>query len=199
VDESLIVAAAGLRSRYAEPHRSYHNQAHVDTVLTVVDDLAEREKLTDEDRAVVRLAAWFHDAVYDPRATDNEQRSADLVREVLPAAGLDPNTTDEVTRLVMVTAEHVVAPGDVRAAVLCDSDLSVLGAQPESYDAYARQVREEYAHVPETVFAYGRSAVLTRLLAAGSLFTTTTAHDRWETQARANLARERAGWLSLRR
>ena len=190
MDESQIVAAAALRPRYAEPHRSYHNQAHVDAVLIVADDLARRENLTDEDQAIVRLAAWFHDAVYDPRATDNERRSAELARAALSGDEVTAGVADEVARLVIVTAEHAVDPGDVRAAVLCDADLSILASGPDRYADYVRGVREEYAFVDDAAFRQGRAAVLRRLLAREHLFATSYGREQWEHVAREQVADE---------
>ena len=83
MDELAIVRQPLLRTRYAEPHRSYHNLAHVEAVLAAVDQLAAAEQLDDDDWSVVRLGAWFHDAVYDPRATDNEELSAQLAHATL--------------------------------------------------------------------------------------------------------------------
>ena len=190
MDESQIVAAAALRSRYAEPHRSYHNQTHVDAVLIVVDDLARREKLNDEEKTIVRLAAWFHDAVYDPRATDNERRSAELARAALSGDEVTAGVADEVARLVIVTAEHAVEPGDVRAAVLCDADLSILASGADRYADYVRGVREEYAFVDDAAFRQGRAAVLRRLLGREHLFATSYGQEQWEHMAREQVADE---------
>ncbi len=190
MDESAIVAAAGLRARYAEPHRRYHDQKHVDTVLEAVDELAAAEQLADDDRAIVRLAAWFHDAVYDPTASDNEQRSADLALTVLRADGDTAGVAEEVARLVTVTADHAVDPGDVRAAVLCDADLSILASDADRYAAYARGVREEYAFIDDAAFRRGRAAVLHRLLDREHLFSTSHGRGHWEQEARRQVARE---------
>jgi predicted metal-dependent HD superfamily phosphohydrolase len=190
VDESAIVAAAGLRTRYAEPHRRYHDQHHVDCVLAAVDELAAAERIADDDRAVVRLAAWFHDAVYDPTAADNEQRSADLALTVLRADGTSAGIADEVARLVSVTTDHAVDPGDVRAAVLCDADLSILACNADRYAAYIRGVREEYAFVDDARFRHGRAAVLRRLLSREHLYATSYGREHWERLAREQVARE---------
>jgi len=171
----------GLLQRYAEPHRHYHDQRHLREVLDAVDRLAHHA----DDLAAVRLAAWFHDAVYDPRACDNEERSAALAQSALP-----PPLADEVARLVRLTAEHSPQPGDRDGAVLCDADLAILGADEQRYDEYASDVRREYDHVADDAFRTGRTAVLARLLARDRLYSTATAYDLWEDRARANLRRE---------
>lgn len=174
----------GLLRRYAEPHRHYHDQRHLREVLDAVNRLAGHA----DDIDAVRLAAWFHDAVYDPRAGDNEERSAALAQ-----AMLDAPLANEVARLVRLTADHAPAPGDSNGGVLCDADLAILGATPERYDEYAAGVRAEYAQVRDDAFRAGRAAVLTRLLIRPRVYTTATGYALWEQTARSNLRREISG------
>ena len=87
------------------------------------------------DREAVELAAWFHDAIYEIGRDDNEDRSAELARELLASSPI----RDEVARLVLVTKTHKVADDDVNGAVLCDADLSVLGSDALSGTGPTRQ------------------------------------------------------------
>lgn len=182
----LAGAGADLLSRYAAPGRAYHDLRHLDEVLRNVDELAA----VAQDADAVRLAAWFHDAVYDPAAQDNEERSAHLAETVLTGLRVDATRVAEVARLVRVTATHEVAEVDSDAAVLCDADLAILAAGPGRYEQYAAAVRQEYAHVSDADFASGRAAVLRALLAHESLFCTTAARVQWEGTARANVTAE---------
>jgi len=178
-----------LVARYAEPHRSYHTLRHLEAVLDLVDEFAEEA----DDPDVVRLAAWFHDAVYDPQRDDNEERSAVLAERMLTDTSLAPERVAEVAALVRMTRTH--EPQDANGRVLCDADLAVLGADAETYAAYTRAVREEYSFVPDEYFDAGRAAVLEQLLALPSLFHTPAGRARFEENARANLRAE----LSARR
>ncbi|UYM06734.1 HD domain-containing protein [Solicola gregarius] len=175
---------AGLERRWSEPHRHHHDRTHLADVLAALDELAAGGEPFDAE--VVRTAAWFHDAVYDPRADDNEERSAELALELLPS---DENPS-EVARLVRITRTHAADAGDSNAAALCDADLSVLASDRERYDRYADNVRREYAHVPDADFHAGRAAILVGFLERAALFTTATGRARWESPARANLDRE---------
>ncbi len=192
-------AGADLLARYAEPHRRYHDVRHLRDVLAIVDEL-ETEAA---DPVAVRLAAWFHDAVYvvehnahepaaheSAAAVSNEEASARLAETVLGALGLDPARIREAARLVRLTQSHHPEPADRDAAVLCDADLAILGAAPERYLRYTHEVRAEYAAVPEDAFRRGRAEILRSLLNAPTLFHTTVARARYEEQARANLATE---------
>jgi len=181
-------AGAELLGRYAERHRRYHDLAHLDDVLRHVDELASHAR----DAPVVRLAVWFHDAVYDPRAADNEERSARLAETSLSALRVEDRVVAEVARLVRVTAAHEPEPGDADAAVLCDADLAILASGAERYQRYAGAIRAEFAHLADADFARGRSAVLRALLARDPLFATTLGRADWEDEARANVAAELA-------
>ncbi|MEY9213196.1 metal-dependent phosphohydrolase [Thermobifida halotolerans] len=177
---------AELLARWAEPHRRYHTLDHLWAVLAAVDRLAD----TAHDIVSVRYAAWFHDAVYRGEPGADEENSAQLAELLLPSCGLSTDRVAEVARLVRVTADHAPAPGDVDAEVLCDADLAILAADAEDYAAYARAVRQEYAHVADADFARGRTAVLRELLAAPRLYRTREGHEWWEERARANLEAE---------
>ena len=184
-------AGAELLSRYAEMHRHYHDLAHLDDVLRRVEELAEHTR----DVGVVRLAAWFHDAVYDPTASDNEESSARLAETTLSELRVEDGIVAEIARLVRGTADHAPAPGDLDAAVLCDADLAILASGHERYQVYVEAVRAEYGHVDDRAFADGRAAVLHKLLARDPMFSTPTGRDRWEAAARANIAAELARLL----
>jgi len=178
-----------LRRAYDEPHRRYHDRRHLAEVLDAVTAIVAETPGVDRD--LVLLAAWFHDAVYDTAAGDNEERSARLAEQELAALLPGPEVA-AVARLVRMTADHRPAPGDMEAAVLSDADLGVLAAGPQRYDEYTRAVRQEYAHVPAPDFRRGRARVLRSLLDTPALFRTAYARDRWEGAARANVERELA-------
>lgn len=175
-----------LDARYGEPHRRYHTRAHLIAVLDLVDELAGHAAAPE----IVRLAAWFHDAVYDPERADNEERSARLAARMLADTDLAPEAVAQVVRLVELTATHAPASGDRDGQVLCDADLAILGAEPGAYAAYAAAVREEYAFVPEEFFRAGRAEVLRGILAQPALFHTPEARDRFEERARHNISTE---------
>ncbi|MEV6955796.1 hypothetical protein [Streptomyces sp. NPDC051183] len=175
-----------LLTAWAEPQRKYHTTAHLADVLARIDVLAGHAA----DPAAVELAAWFHDAVYRPDRSENEERSAALAERALPELGVDAARTAEVARLVRLTVTHDPAPGDTDGEVLCDADLAVLAGAPDAYAAYVAAVRAEYGFVPDEAFCAGRAAVLRQLLALPRLFRTPYGAAHWEAPARANLAAE---------
>lgn len=177
-----------LRRAYDAPQRRYHDTRHLTEVLGRLELLLSQPEAATVDREAVLLAAWFHDAVYDA-GPDDEERSAALAEELLTGADLPAPLVAEVARLVRVTADHRPAPGDLAGRVLCDADLAILGADPARYAKYARDVRQEYAHLDDEAFRAGRAQVL-RALLDGPMFHTRLARERWEDAARANVTRE---------
>ncbi|MFI5868169.1 hypothetical protein [Streptomyces sp. NPDC051546] len=182
-----------LLTAWAEPQRKYHTTAHLADVLARVDVLMQHPQEGTPDRPAVDLAAWFHDAVYRPDRSENEERSAALAERALPELGIDGARTAEVARLVRLTITHDPAPGDANGELLCDADLGVLAGTPEEYAAYAAAVRAEYGFVPDEAFRAGRTAVLRQLLELPRLFRTAYGAAHWEAPARTNLAAELAG------
>jgi predicted metal-dependent HD superfamily phosphohydrolase len=175
-----------LLARWSEPHRRYHTLSHLARMLDVIDAHAD---LAD-DADAVRLAAWFHDAVYEVFATDNESRSAALALSALDGLGFPPARRAEVARLVRLTAGHDVAEGDRNGGLLADADLAILASEKSHYVRYAEAVRAEYAAVPDEVFRPGRAAILRKLADLPDLFRVVPARAEWSARARANLEAE---------
>ncbi|GAA2317955.1 hypothetical protein GCM10010234_75110 [Streptomyces hawaiiensis] len=178
--------ADALLTRWQEPQRRYHTVEHLTAVLDRVDEL---ERYAD-DPDVVRLAAWFHDAVYLPDRSENEERSARLAERALAEAGVPDAKTAEVARLVRLTVTHDPADDDPDGQVLCDADLAILASPPSVYAAYTTAVREEYHFVPSDAFREGRAAILRQLLDLPRLFRTPHGAAEWEATARYNLTAE---------
>jgi len=177
-----------LLERWGDDSRKYHSRTHLLAVLEALDILTEPAL----PARTVTLAAWFHDAVYEGVAGQDEEESALLAEDRLTAARLAPDDVAEVARLVRLTAEHNPKPGDHAGALLCDADLSVLGGDEQSYARYLGAVREDYAHVSDDDFAKGRAAVVRHLLSLDPLFHGERAKALWLDAARRNLTAELA-------
>ena len=162
----------------------YHDRLHLTEVLDRLDELAAAGARFDD--TTTRLAAWFHDAVYDG-AADDEERSAQWAEQALPAT-----YADEVARLVRMTVHHRPDDDDPAGCALSDADLAILAAPAQRYAAYAAGVRADFAHVGDADFRAGRAAVLRDLASQPHLFRTEHGRTLWERAARANLERELA-------
>jgi predicted metal-dependent HD superfamily phosphohydrolase len=170
-----------LMARYAEPARHYHTVQHLGECFAVWDTVRELAARPGE----CELALWYHDAVYDPFASDNEARSADLAAAAL---GGDDALTTNVRTMILATRHDASAPsGD--ASLVVDVDLAILGAAPQRFEEYERQVREEYSWVPGPMFRSKRRQILAGFLARDVIYQTPQLRERFEAKARVNLAR----------
>ncbi|AGZ46424.1 hypothetical protein AFR_40850 [Actinoplanes friuliensis DSM 7358] len=187
-DADLAAAGEYLLARWSEPQRQYHTVAHLTAVLDVIDEFATLAPGADR----VRLAAWLHDAVYDPRALGdtNERDSAEFAEGLLTTLGAPDEVAAEVARLVGLTAGHATNDDDPDGELLCDADLAILASTPDDYAAYTAAIRREYAHVPDEAFRGGRTQVLKALLELPSIYRHAPLRQAWEDRARANLEAE---------
>lgn len=174
-----------LRAAYATPRRAYHNLTHIDEMLM------HYASVSWHDPTSVALAVLFHDAIYEAGRSDNEARSAELAQHSLeshpPATGFD---IQRVQTLILLTARHgslEPAQLDHDQAQFLDCDMAILGAQPERFRSYEREIAAEYAHLPADLYRAGRARFLARLLGCAAIYMSPIFRARLEAQARDNL------------
>ena len=169
---------------WSEEHRRYHTLQHLEECLQRTARTAHLAMRPAE----VELALWFHDAIYDVQRDDNETLSAGWLRQTALEADAPADVAGRLHDLVMATS-HAGVPSTADEALLVDIDLAILGAPVERFDEYERQVREEYAWVPEADFRRARRRLLADFLARPAIYRTAHLHGLLEAPARANLAR----------
>ncbi len=179
---------AELIAAYRQPQRYYHNLSHITALLAGM----EKCRTLLNDAEVVELAIWFHDAIYDPQAIDNEERSASLARNILRER-IIPQRLERVCALILATKKHeidsVAAMSEVSDfSYFLDLDLQILGAEPECYNDYEAAVRREYHYLSDSVWRMGRSTVLQCFLARPRLYFSDFFAEKLEIKARKNLA-----------
>ncbi|MGY2131274.1 HD domain-containing protein [Hymenobacter sp. HD11105] len=176
-----------LAAAYEAPGRHYHTLTHIQALLQSLHEAPTPL----HDAEVVQLAIWFHDVVYSPLRSDNEERSAALAREFLTQTNLVPERISKVVLLIERTKDHTQPqPNDPDLHFFLDADLQILGAPPAEYEEYAHQIRQEYRLVPGPLYRRGRRAVLQNMLAASVLYRTEYFRDKLDARARQNLQRE---------
>jgi predicted metal-dependent HD superfamily phosphohydrolase len=175
---------------WAEPSRHYHGLRHLADCL---DELEAARELAERP-AEVALAIWFHDAVYKATRSDNEAASAGWAQTALceaqdqAEAEIDGWLVERVRRLILAT-RHDREPETPDERLIVDIDLAILGAAPERYDEYERDIRAEYRWVPKPLFRRKRREILRTFLARPTIYCTARFRDRYEAQARENLER----------
>ncbi len=170
-----------LLRRWAEPQRRYHTTAHLAHCVATYERNPRRDDL-------VELALWYHDAVYDPQARDNEERSAELARTAALAAGL-PATAVAVVTDCILAIRHRAPPADAAQALTIDVDLAILGESRRRFADYDAAIRAEYAWVPAETYRRERARVLAAFAERDDLYATPWFRRRYGRRARANLLR----------
>ncbi len=175
----------GILDLYDEPDRHYHNIDHVGTMLVVFKSARPKCTMPNE----VTLAIIFHDAIYIPRAKDNEEKSAELAKQTLAAFGVPRTCLDLIEDLILCTKHHIPTAHPA-STLMIDTDLSILGSPDEEYDIYSRAIRTEYSFVSDGDYRVGRTNVLTSFLRRDSIYILPWFRERFEEQARRNIMLE---------
>lgn len=171
---------------HSQPDRHYHNLDHINQVLNTI----ERFDLELENPVAVKLAAWFHDVVYDPQAADNEFQSAKLASELLIGLDVLPALIDRAQHLILATKGHQINPNDPDLCIFLDADLAILGTKSTQYQAYARSIRAEYSWVSDAEYQIGRTRALQSFLERDRLYCTDLLFGELESIARINMQQE---------
>ena len=178
-------AYADLVCRYSESHRFYHDLTHIEHCFL---ELSKMRNLA-ADLNAVELALWYHDAIYDVRRNDNEEKSADLAKEFCLRIGLSDAFAKKVRALILSSKHHRGNPGDLDEQIFTDLDLSAWGKSWKEFQKDTKNIRLEYSWVTEAVFRKKRAEILKGFLDRPSIYNTDYFRARYEIQARKNLKR----------
>ncbi len=172
---------------YREPHRFYHTWEHAIACLAEL----EGARPLCQGPVAVELALWCHDSVYDPRARDNETRSAAIAGSAAADMGLGEPVAAEAEALVLATthAGDPVggSPWAADARLVLDIDLAILGRPPREFAIYEKNIRAEYSFLPDEDYRQGRSRVLESFLHRHRIYLTELFGEKYERQARVNI------------
>lgn len=173
-----------LETCYREPGRHYHTLAHLEHVIREL--FPYKHSFSSWHTLVFAVA--YHDAVYNPLENDNEEKSAALAASRVTEINFPVAERGRCSQFIRATKKH--EPADEETNLFTDADLSILGAEPEAYKLYARQVRLEYGMYPDSVYNPGRKKVLQHFLSMGSIYKTAPFRSAYEARAKANLQHE---------
>ncbi|BAZ15304.1 hypothetical protein NIES4071_71760 [Calothrix sp. NIES-4071] len=176
-----IVAIYKCQKRY------YHNLKHIQEMLQIVENLNSKYRL---EQSSLEFAVWFHDIVYDTQAHDNEEKSANYVRDLLSLLNIPDSTINNICRLILTTKHHKVFEDDIESQIFLDADLSILGSDAQRYREYMLGIRREYAWVQDNEYNALRSQVLQTFLQRARIFSTSELYNQLELVARNNIKNE---------
>jgi predicted metal-dependent HD superfamily phosphohydrolase len=174
-----------LAAAYSSADRHYHNLAHILQILQIIEPM----RVLAQNPTAIEFAAWFHDVIYNPKAKDNEEKSAVYAANVLNSLGIPALTIEKTVKIILATKTHQ-ANDDIDTQILLDADLSILGTSPSDYRIYAQAIRSEYAWLPEVEYKFGRKQVLQKLLARPKIYHTEPLFKTLEISARQNIQAE---------
>jgi len=175
-----------IQEAYTQKGRFYHSLRHL---FFMFQALGEAELVWS---ATLSQAVLYHDFVYNPLRKDNEKKSAEYAVKVL-GKQLKEGEAAQLEAWILATKDHCPRTEYLHEHLLLDADLAVLGATPEIYRSYCKEVRQEYRLVPELLYKRGRRKVLLHFLNFEHLYHTPFFRENYEKQARLNLKNELAG------
>ncbi|MBP2615778.1 hypothetical protein [Chryseobacterium jejuense] len=174
-----------IETKYAEKDRHYHNLLHLENMFTEFENV----KSNISDFTTVSFSVFYHDIIYNTNSKSNEEKSALKATERLTELGLCQSNIILISDQILATKHHQKSE-DEDTNYLLDADLSILGKDLETYLAYTRMIRKEYSIYPDLLYKPGRKKVLKHFLEFESIFKTDYFREKYEAQARSNIAAE---------
>ncbi len=174
-----------LVAHYEGDGRYYHNLRHIQNVLETIESVRHYA----DDMAAIKLAAWFHDVIYDVQRNDNETQSAIYAANVLHELGIDAATIAKVSRMIRATKHNSGCPEDVDCQIMLDADLATFASDWELQLEIEKAIRQEFSFVPEDVYREGRKVILQNFLKRDRIYCTDVIYNQREVGARQNIER----------
>lgn len=170
-----------LLSAYTEPGRHYHTVQHIVECLQLFHQIKHQL----QDPIAVELAIWFHDVIYDPKVSDNEEQSAELMKKLCTEI-VDQAQIPKVYWWIVATKKHQPSL-DSDLNYLLDIDLAILGSDSNRFAEYEQQIQQEYSWVEPSIYKIKRAEVLQYFYAMQPLYQTKYFRESFEKKAKHNL------------
>jgi predicted metal-dependent HD superfamily phosphohydrolase len=174
-----------IERKYSSNKRHYHTLQHLDNLLAQLNEV----KGLIQTWQTVLFTLYYHDIIYNPLRSDNEEKSAELAETRMKQIPVSDKEIKLCKEQILATKSHLEST-DSDTNHFLDADLSILGQPWETYSQYCKNVRKEYAIYPDLVYNPGRKKVLNHFLSMGRIFKTTFFYDKFELPAKQNLQKE---------
>lgn len=174
-----------IETNYSDKNRHYHTLLHLENLLTQLTEVKSQIKNWD----TLLFSLFYHDAIYNAKKSDNEEKSAELAEKRMKELRVPTEMIELCKSQIMATKSHI-SSGDSDTNYFTDADLSVLGMDWESYTQYYKGVRKEYAIYPTLIYNPGRKKVLNHFLSMERIYKTDHFYHKFEEQAKENLKKE---------
>ncbi|MGU3373753.1 HD domain-containing protein [Chryseobacterium sp. M5A1_1a] len=185
-DHNLInILWSEIEKKYSEKDRHYHNLLHLENMFKELEVVKNRIS----NFTTVSFSLFYHDIVYNATSKSNEEKSALFAETKLAELSLNKDHIKAVSAQIQTTKSHQKSE-DEDTNYLLDADLSILGKDLKSYLAYTKMIRKEYSIYPDFLYKPGRKKVLQHFLELDNIFKTEYFKEKYEAQARENIATE---------
>lgn len=169
---------------YSHPDRHYHVFDHIREMILIGKKVFN---LTFQQY----LAILFHDAVYNPRGTKNEELSAQALFNCVtqykgPLTREDIKFYGEVAVIINDTKDHYYPTSEASRVVL-DLDLERLARSLPEVEHFTNLIRQEYYFVDDETFKTGRKEFYKQFLNIEHPFSTEYGRQFWEPKAQENV------------
>jgi predicted metal-dependent HD superfamily phosphohydrolase len=174
-----------IETNYSNKKRHYHNLTHLSNLLREITEV--KNKIQNWD--ILLFTLFYHDAIYNTRKSDNEEKSAELAEKRMKELNVPDGMIQLCKSQILATKSHVVSE-NLDTNYFTDADLSVLGKDWDTYETYCKNIRKEYSIYPALVYNPGRKKVLNHFLSMPRIFKTDWFYQLYEKQAKINLKKE---------
>ncbi len=174
-----------IEKNYSGKKRHYHTLQHLDNLLIQLTEV----KGEIQNWKAVLFSLYYHDIIYNPLKSDNEEKSAELAEKRMKQISVPDDMLELCKNQILATKAHSNST-DSDTNYFTDADLSVLGQSWEAYSVYYKNVRKEYSIYPDFVYNPGRKKVLNYFLTMDRIFKTDFFYGKFEIQVKQNLQKE---------
>jgi predicted metal-dependent HD superfamily phosphohydrolase len=174
-----------VENNYSGKKRYYHNLLHLHNLLNLLHQAKDQIKEWD----AILFALYYHDIVYNPLRTNNEDRSAEFAENKMQLIEVPKQIINQSVQQILATKKHSLSI-DNDTNIFTDADLSILGQEWDLYAEYYKQVRKEYSLFPDLIYVPGRKKVIQHFLQMPRIFKTDFFFEKFEMQAKENLQKE---------
>lgn len=149
--QNVFSSAAYMQEAWSEAHRKFHTLEHLFDILKKI----KSSKFSAEEKEILTLAAYFHDVIYDPRASDNEEKCESLVLKICKHP-----EKPTVAEIVRATKTHEKTNSELINFFLeCDSAILYSKNAQELFD-YEEKILKEYQFVDYSIYKQKRCEFL---------------------------------------
>ncbi len=174
-----------IETNYCKKKRHYHTLVHLENVYAQLENI----KSNLEDWDTILFTMFYHDIIYSALKKDNEEQSALLAERRMIQLGVTSTNVEKCKNQIIATKQHLQnANSDTN--YFTDADLSILGANWETYFKYLNDVRKEYSIYPNLIYNPGRKKVLHHFLGMDRIYKSNYFYEKFEIQAKLNMQKE---------